>query len=157
MEKSETRAGRSLRITRTLAAPRERVFRAFTEKEAVKVWFAGPVPLQWLEEPMIDLRPGGRYRFKVGDGAKVWNVHGSYLAVEPPSRLVFTWLWENDPTRGDSGNTVVTVELFDRGDETEVVLTHEGFTADLVRNEHDQGWGECLAAIGAIATRSVAP
>ena len=154
MASPEARASSSVRITRTFAASRERVFRAFSEKEGVKVWFAEPSHLAWLEEPTLDLRPGGRYRFKVGDGTKVWTVHGSYLEVEPPSRLVFTWLWENDPTRGDSGDTVVTVELFDRDGQTEVVLTHEGFAGDLVRREHDQGWAECLDAISTLATRN---
>lgn len=147
MATPETRAGRSVRITRTFAASRARVFRAFSEKEGVKVWFAAPSHLAWLDEPTLDLRPGGQYRFTVGDGSKVWSIHGSYLEVDPPSRLVFTWLWENDPTRGDSGETVVTVELFERGGSTEVVLTHEGFASELVQGEHDQGWRECLDAI----------
>ena len=147
MGSQEDRTRRSVRITRTFAASRERVFRAFSEKEGVKVWFAVPSHLSWLEEPTLDLRPGGQYRFTVGDGIRVWSVHGPYLEVVPPSRLVFTWLWENDPTRGDSGDTVVTVELFDRGGHTDVVLTHEGFAGDLVRTEHEQGWRECLDAI----------
>jgi uncharacterized protein YndB with AHSA1/START domain len=150
MARTEARTGRSVRIARTFEAPRERLFRAFSEKEAVKVWFAAPSNLFWLQEPELDLRPGGRYRFTVGDGTKVWSIHGSYLEVEPPSRLSFTWLWENDPTRGDSGDTVVTVELFDRGGRTEVVLTHEGFASELVQGEHDQGWEECLDAIGTL-------
>jgi uncharacterized protein YndB with AHSA1/START domain len=121
----------------------------------VKVWFAAPSHLFWLQEPELDLRPGGRYRFTVGDGTKVWSIHGSYLeGVEPPARLVFTWLWENDPTRGDSGDTVVTVEFFDRGGRTEVVLTHDGFASELVQGEHDHGGhdprgrGHLRAALG---------
>jgi uncharacterized protein YndB with AHSA1/START domain len=136
-----------LQITRRFAASRERVFRAFTEKEAVKVWFAGPVNLEWLEEPLLEARAGGRYRFTVGDGQRVWCIYGSYLEVKPPERLKFTWLWENEPIRGDSGDTVVTVEFLDRGGETEVVLTHEGLASEVARQEHAQGWAECLDSI----------
>jgi uncharacterized protein YndB with AHSA1/START domain len=75
-----------LRITRSFEASRDRVFQAFTGKEGVRVWFATPSHLRWLEEPQVDLRPGGRYRFTVGDGKRVWTIHGSYLEVNPPER-----------------------------------------------------------------------
>ena len=136
-----------LQITRTFEASRERVFRAFTGKEGVKVWFASPSHLRWLEEPLLDLRPGGLYRFTVGDGKNVWTVHGSYLEVKPPERVRFTWLWENDPVHGDSGDTVVTVDFVERGAGTEVVLTHEALPSERSRKEHADGWAECLEAL----------
>jgi uncharacterized protein YndB with AHSA1/START domain len=113
----------------------------------VKVWFASPSHLRWLEEPILDLRPGGFYRFTVGDGSKVWCIHGSYLEVKPPERVRFTWLWEDDPVHGDSGDTVVTVDFHEREGGTEVVLSHEGFASERSRQEHDQGWAECLEAL----------
>jgi uncharacterized protein YndB with AHSA1/START domain len=139
-----------LRIARTFEAPRERVFRAFTDKEAVKIWFVTPT-IQWLEEPLIEARTGGSYRWTVGDGTKTWCIHGQYVEVKPPERLVFTWLWENDPVHGESADTLVTVDFFDRGGRTEVVLTHEGLPSEVSRKEHDEGWAECLEKIGAIA------
>jgi uncharacterized protein YndB with AHSA1/START domain len=139
-----------LRIARTFEAPRDRVFRAFTEKEAVKVWFATP-NLRWLEEPTLDARPGGAYRWTVGDGSKTWCIHGKYVEVKPPERLVFTWLWENDPIRGESGDTVVTVDFYERGGRTEVVLTHESLPSEVSRKEHEEGWAECLDVIGRLA------
>jgi len=113
----------------------------------VKVWFACPSHLRWLEEPVLDLRPGGRYRFTVGDGKDVWTIHGSYLEVKLPERVKFTWLWERDPIHGDAGDTVVTVDFKERGASTEVVLTHEGFSSERSRKEHDEGWAECLASL----------
>ena len=139
-----------LRIARTFEAPRDRVFRAFTDKEAVKVWFTTP-NLKWLEEPLLEARPGGAYRWTVGDGSKVWCIHGKYVEVKPPERLVFTWLWENDPIRGESGDTVVTVEFHERGGRTEVVLTHEGLPSEVSLREHEEGWAECLEKIGQLA------
>lgn len=139
--------GFRLQVTRSFQASRERVFEAFTGKEGVKVWFACPSNLRWLEEPLLDLRSGGRYRFTVGDGKNTWTIHGSYLEVNPPERVKFTWLWEQDPIHGDSGDTVVTVEFKERGASTEVVLTHEGFSSERSRQEHDEGWAECLAAL----------
>ena len=136
-----------LRITRSFEASRDRVFQAFTGKEGVRVWFASPSHLRWLEDPQVDLRPGGRYRFTVGDGKNVWTIHGSYLEVKPPERVKFTWLWENDPIHGDSGRSVVTVDFAERGSSTEMILTHEGLPSERSRKEHDEGWAECLNAL----------
>jgi uncharacterized protein YndB with AHSA1/START domain len=118
----------------------------------VKVWYASPSSLRWLEEPQIDLRPGGRYRFTVGDGQRVWTIHGSYLEVKPPEHVAFTWRWENDPVHGDSGDTVVRVDFEADGPRTRVVLTHEGFPSERSRQEHDQGWAECLEALVPVAS-----
>jgi uncharacterized protein YndB with AHSA1/START domain len=68
--------------------------------------------------------------------------------VKPPERLVFTWEWEDDPDRKDAGDTLVTIELRERGTGTEVVLTHERFPNERARREHEAGWGEVLETIG---------
>jgi uncharacterized protein YndB with AHSA1/START domain len=140
----------ALRIARTLEASRDRVFRAWLEPEAIRAWFL-PEGGSWTAPPEVDARPGGHYRFQVVHEGRPYLIHGTYLEVRPPDKLVFTWLWENDPVRGDSGDTVVTVELFDRAGRTEVIVTHEKFSREDARDEHSQGWGECLEAIGRIA------
>ena len=127
----------TLRLTRTFAAPREKVFRAWTRPEEVKMWFCPP----GYETPSaeIDLRVGGRYRVgmrKLPDG-EVFYLSGAYREVRPPERLVYTWKWETEPELGD---TVVTVEFHDRGGSTEIVLTHELFPTEKARQEHERGW-----------------
>lgn len=67
--------------------------------------------------------------------------------MKAPERLVFTWLWEDHPNLGDSGDTLVTVELFDRGGRTELILTHEGFVSEAAREDHATGWEGCFHAI----------
>ena len=44
----------------------------------------------------------------------------------------------------DMGETLVTVEFLDRGEETEVVLTHELFPNAEICEQHNQGWNGCL-------------
>ena len=75
----------------------------------------------------LDLRAGGRYRLEGNDRRRPWRVGGPYLEVTPPSKLVYTWSWDNDPALGDplGRDTLVTVEFIERGSETEVVVTHE--------------------------------
>lgn len=129
----------TLRLTRTFAAPRERVFRAWTDPEALKRWW-GP-PGYGTPTVEVDLRAGGPYRLgmrKLPDG-ELFYLSGTFREVTPPERLVYTWRWEHEP-----GETLVTVEFLDRGGSTEVVLTHEMFQAREARDAHAQGWAGCL-------------
>jgi uncharacterized protein YndB with AHSA1/START domain len=137
----------ALRVSRTFAASRERVFRAWTTPEAIRAWFIEPPEGRWTEEPELDPKPGGRYRFAGESGGKPWCVHGTYREVQAPDRLVFTWEWEDHPNPGDSGKTLVTVEFLERDGHTELILTHQGFPHEASRQDHDTGWGQCFDAM----------
>ena len=134
----------ALKITRTFAAPREKVFRAWTEAQALKSWFA-PTDKYVTRIPQLDVRVGGLYRIEMEFEGKTHTVVGAYREVKPPEKLVFTWRWETEPAHGD---TLVTIELFDHGGKTEVVLTHERFPSDAARDEHNKGWTGCLDRLG---------
>jgi uncharacterized protein YndB with AHSA1/START domain len=147
MAAAEARPPLSVRSARTIAAPREKVFRAWTEPAAIRRWFVEESEGRFTEEPQLDVRPGGAYRFTGESGGKPWSIHGTYKEVRPPERLVFTWLWEGHPEPDGSGDTLVTVEFHDRGGSTEVVVIHENFTSEAAREDHARGWEGCLAAM----------
>ncbi|OFX30736.1 MAG: hypothetical protein A2Z07_09495 [Armatimonadetes bacterium RBG_16_67_12] len=130
-----------LSLSRTFAAPREAVFRAWTEPEALRNWWGAA---DGFTAPIaeVDLRVGGRYRLgmKPPDKDVVHVSTGVFHEVQRPSRLVYTWSWEG----GDGSETLVTVEFHDRGAATEVVLTHERFTDAAMRDQHAQGWNGCF-------------
>ncbi len=142
MTTQETRSEITLNLTRTYSAPRDDVFRAWTEPEALKRWFA---PSDEFSTPIaeVDLRVGGAYRIgmKPPDQEDMFIVVGTYREVQPPERLVFTWSWEEGM---DVGETLVTVEFRDLGGSTEVVLTHELFPNEQARDKHNEGWSGCL-------------
>lgn len=97
----------------------------------------------------MDLRVGGRFRLgmrKLPDG-EIFYLAGTYREVRPPERLVYTWRWESEP---ELGETLVTVELRERGASTEVVLTHELFPSAEVRQQHERGWASCLDRLAKI-------
>jgi uncharacterized protein YndB with AHSA1/START domain len=130
----------SLQVRRTIRAPQQRVFDAWTQAAELKAWHApGPLTVSLAE---IDLRPGGAYRIhmRAPDGTE-HRVTGVYREVEPPNRVVYTWGWEGEHVVKDS---LVTVEFHDRGDATEVVLTHAGILDDAERTNHTQGWTAIL-------------
>lgn len=123
-----------LELTRLLAARPELVWDALTSADALESWF-------WPEslgtEVGIDLRAGGLYRI-AGPGAGI-AVSGRYQDVEPRDRLAFTWRWD-----GEQDETLVTIRLTASGTGTELALTHDGFADDSQRDNHVQGWSDCL-------------
>ena len=131
----------SLTITRTIKAPPERVFDAWTQPEHMKRWSAPEG--NTVEMAEVDLTVGGAYHIRmVSDEGVHYNAVGEYREVSRPTRLVYTWAWEEK--EHDVGETLVTVEFKARGDETEVVVVHEGFPAAEARDAHEQGWTSCL-------------
>jgi len=62
------------------------------------------------------------------------------VQVDRPRKLVFTWI---GPLTNNV-NTLVTVELDPRGDETDLVLTHERLPTPAIREGHTMGWGHIL-------------
>jgi uncharacterized protein YndB with AHSA1/START domain len=128
-----------LHLHRDLAAPPSRVWRALTDPAALAAWF-------WPERlaPTAEADPveGGRYRISSPPAGMA--VEGRYLELDAPSRLVCTWSWE-----GEAGETLVTVELAPAGDGTRLDLAHEGFADERARDDHVQGWTDCLSRLPA--------
>ncbi len=109
---------REILITRVLDAPRKRVFRAYTDPEAIPDWW-GPRGYETRVEAM-DVRPGGRWRFVQHDPeGREHGFHGEYREVVPPKRLVETFEYEGTP-----GHLVVESIDFDelRGGRTKVTV-----------------------------------
>jgi uncharacterized protein YndB with AHSA1/START domain len=135
----------SLHLRRTFAAPRERVFRAWTEPAVLEKWFK-PMGLT-ITVTTLELRVGGEYRFKLHspDGSQS-DISGTYLEITPPARLVFTWV--TDATRGEQ--TVVTLEFVERDGLTEVRLTHDRLADEAMILAHKSGWESCIDQIAAV-------
>lgn len=126
-----------LRLSRRLKAPREAVFRAFTDPAELAKWF-GPEGVE-VDNVKIDLRPGGSYsvEFHEKDG-QVIPLSGIYREVTPPERLVMTWTWAGTGMAGIE--TLVTIELSEADGETELTLTHERLPSQEFLDLHSQGW-----------------
>jgi uncharacterized protein YndB with AHSA1/START domain len=134
----------SLTLVRIFPASPERVFQAWTRPDQLKLWIA-PAELR-VELAEVDLRPGGRYRIHMREPeGREYRLVGTYQEVQVPRRLVFTWVWESDPSPIE---TRVTVQFRDLGSEgTEVVVLHEFFPTDAMCDQHVKGWNACLAKL----------
>lgn len=128
----------AVNLRRYFGAPPEKVFRAWTQPEALKKWWC---PNGWKTTAIeVDLRVGGEYRIgmrRASEGAEV-SVSGQFLEVSPPQRLRYTWRWEGAFER--TADTLVTVEFVRSGSGTELTLRHEKFDDAEIRQQHWIGW-----------------
>jgi len=139
-------ADRELVLTRLIDAPREKVYKAWTDADLLKQWFA-PLPFT-TPVAELDVRPGGSNTIVMRgpDGTEFPN-KGVYLEVVPNERLVFTdaftKAWE--PSEKPFFTCVLTFE--DAGGKTRYTARARHWTvAD--REAHEkmgfhEGWGRC--------------
>ncbi len=139
-----TTSTHSIRVSRTIRASREELFRAWTDPAALTHWWRMEGDGWTFAEATLDVRVGGRYRLGMTDPTgKTHTAVGVYRELARPDRLAFTWDWEDTASR--VGETLVTVEFRDAGGgQTEVVLTHESFVDEARAGSHEQGWTQLL-------------
>jgi uncharacterized protein YndB with AHSA1/START domain len=155
MAKPSTPSHTTLHIKRVFNAPRAQVFKAWTDPKELKRWFASADD---YATPLVEvnLRVGGTYRIqmKAPDGT-THTARGTFLEVIVPEKLAYTWAWEEEESCMGPGperqkETLVTVEFHDRGDRTEVTLTHECFPDAAAKDKHREGWIGCLNRLALI-------
>ena len=144
-------ASRVLLIERTLDAPRELIYKVWTEPEHLAHWW-GPAQFT-MPDGQMDVRPGGFYRIHIrsAEGIDYW-MQGVYQEVVEPERLVFTFSW--DTPQGTRGHeTTVTVLFEDLGSKTKFTFHQAAFESDSSRNDHNTGWSECFDRLAAYVVR----
>jgi uncharacterized protein YndB with AHSA1/START domain len=108
-----------IRMTRLFDAPRHLVFEAMAKPEHVKQWWGRLGEGYSVPVCEIDLRPGGAWRFVNRHPKGEAAFRGEYREVTPPSRIVFTEIFEQFP----DSVSVVTAELPDEGGKTRFTAT----------------------------------
>jgi len=144
---------RTLEIRRTFQAPRERVWAAWTERERLEKWMCRDVPTHDPKYTELDVRPGGRYVIEIPLANGKYIGEGTFREVQPPEKLVFSWSWRREPAKpGEDlgGESMVTVELFDRGGATEMLFTHTDLKAGEVFDSTQTGWQGCFAVLSSV-------
>lgn len=141
-------------IQHIFAAPRERIWRAWTDPELIAQWW-GPAG---FTAPVIriDLREGGRYLYSMRspEGQDFWST-GEYREIVAGERLVFTDSFADAKgnvvpasTYGMSGNwpqeLLVTVTFEEHEGGTKLTLRHEGIPAGEPLEQAEAGWSESL-------------
>ena len=134
----------SLTLERHYAVAPEKVWRAWTDPQALAKWW-GPGGNEPVSVAEVDLRVGGRFRMVFGGPqGKQHESLGIYKEVVPNRKLVFTWCWPNStPDRVSQ----VTIFFNPSGSGTDLKFLHEQFFDEAARDGHKRGWSETLAKL----------
>ena len=144
MEQARVKDKPSLRLERFYPVAPEKVWRAWTDPQALKRWW-GPGGPEAVSLVQLDVRVGGRFRIVFGgrDGTE-HEVQGVYREIVPKRRLVFTWTW---PRTTPDRESVVTIEFNAVPRGTAVVFTHAQHFDETVRDNHRRGWSEAFVKL----------
>jgi uncharacterized protein YndB with AHSA1/START domain len=126
----------SLTLQRTVGAPIEDVWQAFTDPDELGRWYGSD--LMDVEIHALEAKPGGSFSITMRDAEGDYDIEGEFLDVIERERLVHTWYVGR-----------VTIEFEDVDSGTEVVLTHAGLPDQETTEQHAEGW---TAAIDTLAT-----
>jgi uncharacterized protein YndB with AHSA1/START domain len=151
----EPRTGYEISITRIFDAPRELVWKAWTDPEMAKEWM-GPRGFATTEFTTSD-QEGGRWHLTMvgqrpgSDQVVTLGQGGTILEIKPPELLKYTFGWDNRASVGlgdGPKENVITIRFEDRGEKT-VMHFHQGpFATESERDGHNGGWNsafDCFA------------
>jgi uncharacterized protein YndB with AHSA1/START domain len=139
--------------SRTVRAPRAKVYEAWTDPQIMRLWFGSST--MECTSASLDPRVGGTYRLELtrkpgvvpkdasGQGRTSSVATGRYTKVVPNELLQFTW----SPDFSPAEDSLVTISLKDTPDGTEITVRHEKFLNEASRDAHNTGWANGLAQL----------
>jgi uncharacterized protein YndB with AHSA1/START domain len=146
-----TAADQEVLITRIFDAPRERVFKAWTDPDEVAAWY-GPEHMETPRESIhIDLRVGGRYELTMvrrGGGGEFAIGYEIVELVEPELIVLRS---DPMPEMGMHEPVVVRLQFHDHGDKTRMTLS-DGPYPPAARGHAEAGWSAAIDKLAAVVT-----
>lgn len=131
-------------VSRTIPADAEKVFDVWIDaKSPGGPWFGAD---RVILNPVVD----GLFYLAVKHEGRTWPHYGRFLQIERPRVVEYTWM--SEATKGVE--SIVTVTMEAREDQTEVTLRHAGVPDDETGHKHKDGWTWVLSALReALASR----
>jgi uncharacterized protein YndB with AHSA1/START domain len=154
--KTETNADGTLtlRLTRVIKAPAERIYQCFLDADALPKWmpphgFTGRVH-------KLDAKVGGSYKMSFSTINKSWTqaFGGVYKELVPNQRIVHTDRFEAGPN-GPPGEMTVTIDLKPVKDGTEVRIEQRGIPAGQMADGAPYGWSQSLDNLAALCEQEL--
>jgi uncharacterized protein YndB with AHSA1/START domain len=147
---------RSTRITRHIAAPRARVYRALTDAAAVATWMVPDGMTSQVHA--FEAREGGAFRISLTydaptatgkTSAHTDTYHGRFVALVPDAQVVQAIEFEtSDPAM--QGEMTITFTLVDAGGGTDLIAVHDGLPPGLSAADNETGWQMSLGKLAAL-------
>jgi uncharacterized protein YndB with AHSA1/START domain len=124
-------------VARTIPAPAEKVFDLWMDPHSP----GGP----WFGADRVILNSvvDGLFYYAVKHEGRIWPHYGRFLQINRPHVVKYTWM--SEATKG--AESIVSVTMESRGDETEVTLHHSGIPDDEMGRRHKEGWTWVLNAL----------
>jgi len=131
-------------VNRTIPASAEKIYDVWIDPKSPGGPWHGAERV--IFNPMVD----GLYYLAIKHEGRIWPHYGRFTKMERPHLVEFTWMSEG--TKG--AESVVTVTLQHRGDQTDVTLRHAGVPDDELGHQHKEGWTWILNSLAdALAAR----
>jgi len=140
----------TITVSRLVSAAPEQVFAAWTEADRLATWWWPHLAGTTYD---VDARPGGGFRIESPVIGAV--VTGTYLEVDPPRRLAFTWVWQ-DSGEPPSGEDTVVVTFEPDGDGTSVAVAHTS-AEHAPEGGAEQGWNDVMDRLARLPQESTSP
>ena len=133
--------GETLQMERIFQAPAQAVFDAWTSEEVMRRWFHGEHDWE-TSDAQVDLRLGGAVRvvMRDPDNDVEYGGGGHYTVIDPPTRLAFTWTWDDDTER----ETLIELEFEEDDGATTVRFTHSRLRDLESVRSHEGGWNNAF-------------
>jgi uncharacterized protein YndB with AHSA1/START domain len=126
-----------LTLSRIIKAKPEQVFDVWLDTRSPGgPWFGCE---RVILQPVVD----GLFYHGVRHEGRMWAHYGRFIRLERPRLIEHTWV--SEATRGIE--TIVTLDLAPRGDETALTLRHSNVPDDAMGRRHEEGWNFVLSAI----------
>ena len=138
----------ALVLRRVFEAPRETVFRLWSDPSRVKEWWH-PKGFTTTRFEM-EFREGGAYRFTVRSEARESSAYGVYRVIDAPHRIVMSFQWDSGNAALDRPTQVTLTFEEQSADKTLLTFCQEPFDSEAERISHSQGWGQVLDAFAAM-------
>jgi uncharacterized protein YndB with AHSA1/START domain len=124
-------------VTRTIPASADAVFDVWIDpKSPGGPWFGAE---RAILNPTVD----GLFYLAMKHEGRIWPHYGRFLRINRPHLIEHTWMSEG--TKG--AESVVTITMQAKGNETEVTLRHSGVPDDEMGHKHKDGWTWILSAL----------
>jgi uncharacterized protein YndB with AHSA1/START domain len=134
----------ALSLQRRYPVAPEKVWRAWTDPQALKQWW-GPGGPEAVSLVQLDVRVGGRFRIVFGGPqGDEHEVQGTYKEVVANRRLAFTWTW---PRTTPERESLVTITFKPAAGGTELEFVHAQHFDEKVRDGHLRGWSEAFVKL----------
>lgn len=124
-------------VSRMIPAPPEKIFDAWIDPRIPGgPWFG---PKKVILNAVVD----GLFYHAVEHEGRIWPHFGRFTQLDRPRKIEHTWM--SEATKG--AESVVTLTLAPRGDQTEVTIHHSGVPDDELGRRHKDGWTWMLSAL----------